>query len=255
MKKIIIGTISIICIIILLILFAPLGTKKNLVDIKNSSININIPKLSYVTKNKNNTLEIKSIRSKKSLEKDMSYLNDYENYYCNNTMMYYNDKKNLNITNYNITKKGLISTIKLSYDEGRVPDTDCRRITDYKKLDYIIQKRNTSYKTNYKYLNLDDNKLYNLYYNISDIIYFKDGLDKYDHSIDTLLYSSWISMKTVINYLEYQTENKNITKEIENNNQYIKYYNKDFLIVVCTTENKDIYIENIESINNSFCEQ
>lgn len=223
---------------------------------ENFKFSFNIPKLSFCIKHTKNHLEFKSFRSKISLEKEInSIINEYEKYICNNSTVYYDKNNYLTIKKYYVENSGLLNSVYIEYAVGRQTNNHCSRITDPKKL--LFQMKNCPadgcYETNlFKYKN-EDGKIYNLYYNHSQFILFKTGLEEYNYLTNMLKYS-WLSMKDVIDFMEFEVSNKNATKLIDSDKKYVMYSNKHFLLVKCTTDNKDIYIEDVSQSNkNNYC--
>ena len=77
----------------------------------------------------------------------------------------------------------------------------------------------------------------------------------YSDSFENMLQSSYISMDDLINFLEYQVENGDATKNYYSNKEITLYKNEDFSLLKCDTQNgnKDVYISDQLEYNESYC--
>lgn len=255
MKKKIFFIVSLIFLILgFLFYFFPFGIKKY--EVSNSSVTLDMPKLATVIDEDDNSIKLKFFRSKFSLKKDIKKIMDsYNTYYCNNSEVYYNKKNNVTIKSFKINSSFVFNELEINFEKGKISNNDCSVVKNFKKTDYSVKDcpGEFCYGTNHFYYQDENGKVYNLYYNYSKFLLFKTGNEKYNYLTSMLKYS-WISMKDVINFLEFQSKNGNTIKQIDENGMYIKYYNKDFILIQCTSDNKDIYLEDYSSLEkNNFC--
>ena len=134
---------------------------------------------------------------------------------------------------------------------GSKSNNECSLITDPKKLTHSILScpLGICYGTNeFKYKGKDGN-IYNLYFNLSTFLLFKNGRDEM-HYFNSMLKFGWMSMQDVIDYLDYRVENNKTVLELKEN--YKIYKSKEFYLILC--DNKTIYIEDSTFVeNNLYC--
>lgn len=90
-------------------------------DMENSSqtIELGVPRLSFMGKENDKSYSYKNIRSKKVLTKEVkSYLNTLIKLVCNNTTYYYDSKNDFTIINYSIKNHLLYNTISYEVRYG-----------------------------------------------------------------------------------------------------------------------------------------
>ncbi|MBF0990318.1 MAG: hypothetical protein HXK70_06195 [Clostridiales bacterium] len=103
-----------ICLILLIILTIFVVNKT---FIKDNYKNIQIPRFSYFIKDKNQELELISIKSFKALKNYFNIENtkEFTLYTCNNHQLYFNMKYKYFIYDINIDNKGIYRRIKFKY--------------------------------------------------------------------------------------------------------------------------------------------
>ena len=103
-----------ICLILLIILTIFVVNKT---FIKDNYKNIQIPRFSYFIKDKNQELELISIKSFKALKIYFNIENtkEFTLYTCNNHQLYFNMKYKYFIYDINIDNKGIYRRIKFKY--------------------------------------------------------------------------------------------------------------------------------------------
>ena len=103
-----------ICLILLIILTIFVVNKT---FIKDNYKNIQIPRFSYFIKDKNQELELISIKSFKALKNYFNIENtkEFTLYTCNNHQLYFNMKYKYFIYDINIDNNGLYRRIKFKY--------------------------------------------------------------------------------------------------------------------------------------------
>ena len=107
--------IKLLVIIILLTIFTILIINKTF--IKDNYKNIQIPRFSYFIKDKNQELELISIKSYKALKNYFNIENtkEFTLYTCNNHQLYFNMKYKYFIYDINIYDRGIYRRIKFKY--------------------------------------------------------------------------------------------------------------------------------------------
>jgi len=177
-----------------------------------------------------------------------SDIEDYDNYYCNNNDYYYNITEDITITNYGVKLGFPFNTFYISYHIGKFTNSECGAVDTSKELSYYVYDAinidgiDYCYMDNeFKYLNADGNK-YTVHYNCFGNLSFKNGLGKMTY-IDDMLEYGWLSMKDIVEFLDYSEKNKKATKtNFDNNGSYL-YRNEQFSLLKCDNDkNKDIYI-------------
>ena len=103
-----------ICLILLIILTIFVVNKT---FIKDNYKNIQIPRFSYFIKDKNQELELISIKSFRALKNYFNIENtkEFTLYTCNNHQLYFNMKYKYFIYDINIDNKGIYRRIKFKY--------------------------------------------------------------------------------------------------------------------------------------------
>ena len=121
--KIIFIILIIIILAVIILLNIPLGYNKisTIYDNENESqtIELGIPKLSFMKKENGKNYSYKNIRSNRILVKEIkSYLNTLNKVNCNDTTYYYDDKNKFTIINYSVKKHILYNTISYEVRYG-----------------------------------------------------------------------------------------------------------------------------------------
>lgn len=252
MKKVLLFLISIFLILVIYWVVPP-----NIKEYKIDNMIINLPSDIFSKKKvyKNAILDDEgkeiymyqlkytTIKNSRVIEnKFKKFFSNSEKIICNNKEEIYIKKNDVTITSYRIEKKDFITNVYLDIHIGKKNGNECYKIKDYKCIDYRISIPNNFRITpsNFRYLDNSGN-IYNIHYEYENDILFKYGNNYYKY-LDHLLQFGWISMDDIINYLEYQTEIGNATKNNYFNNNTL-YKNKDFSLLKCNAiNNKDIYI-------------
>ena len=122
-KKTIFIILVIIIFIGIMLLNIPLGYNKistiNGNKNKTQTIELGIPKLSFMKKENSKNYSYKNIRSNKILAKEIkSYLNTLNKINCNNTTYYYDAKNKFTIINYSVKNHILYNTISYEVRYG-----------------------------------------------------------------------------------------------------------------------------------------
>ena len=141
-KKIIL-CITILIFIIICLIFKNTYLGYEIKDVNYShsdrTINIGIPKVSFMIKNNDRSYSFKNLRNSNIVENEVKkYLNTLKYSTCNDTIYYYNENDNFSIINYTIKNHILYSTV--SYE---IVDKDycfTQKMSDYsKKLNGILR--------------------------------------------------------------------------------------------------------------------
>lgn len=144
-KKIIIFLVTLLTIIIYLI-FRNISFGYHIKEVNyshsNRTINLGIPKTSFMMKHNDKSYSYKNLRNSHIVENEIKkYLKTLKYSVCNDTIYYYNEKDNFSITNYSVKNHLLYNTI--SY---QVVDNDycfLQTIKDYeRKLDGLRRFHN-----------------------------------------------------------------------------------------------------------------
>lgn len=226
-------------------------------------INIDIPKLSKLDYVNDKSISFITFRDKKVISSELNnVLEKYQKYYCHNNDYYYNSTSDITITDYSVEGNAIYNRVTINYIHNKIDNNDCNVILDYHNLEYLLMDRNSSKedeescwtKRNFKYKNVIDGKIYNVYYNcvgINGDITFKSGANTY-HQLDIMLMNGWTSMNDIIDYFEYRYLNGEINKEFNYKAGYNIYITNKFSVVVCNTKdgNKDIYFDSNSLKNN-----
>ena len=90
---------------------------------KNGDFKIAIPLLYYYVSDEDNVVTFKTLR-KSTYDEEFrdNYLNSLTKYDCKNESFYYDERYNLAIYKYTVTKNIAIKTIKISYDIFDIKD-------------------------------------------------------------------------------------------------------------------------------------
>lgn len=233
-----------VSLIIIIFIFRSFPFGYNQYKISSDLSKITLPKFSYDIKNEQKgIITFKSHRSKFIIQDEINDMfESYDKYICNNKVLYYDKDHNITFMDYEISYRFFTNNIKLIYHSGKFSDNECAKVFDYKQMDYRIIPVNS---TGHCYIKEDkfeyrdeNNELHNVYYECFGNLAFKNGMNKMEY-IDRVLFFRWISMKDIINYLNYKTKDKTFTKKIIDK-KHTLYYNNDFYLLKC--DNKDIYI-------------
>lgn len=252
MKKLIISITSIIiCILIIYLVYIGFfitGTK--VISVSNAKLTI--PTHTYLKNTKENTINLISLRSTISLNKEISSIKkEYKETICALNTEYYDSQNNITITDYIVENNFIFNKITIKYHKNSPEETkNCRQITNYKDVRFYYgryQNLNTSMSPYYKYKD-EDEKLYQIYTDCPYCLEVKIGNGEY-WNLKNSLGASYIDMKLIIDNLDYRAKNNEITKKEYNDNS-ILYKTTQFSILKCS--NKEIYIsKNIN--NNNYC--
>ena len=105
-----------------------------------------------------------------------------------------------------------------------------------------------SNKILFKYKNIIDGKIYNVYSNLKNkAILLNTGMNKMNYLRNMLGYG-WVSMNQFIDYLDYIVLSNECSKVV--NKDYVIYKTKDFSLLKCN--NNDIYINESEYDYSNF---
>lgn len=254
MKKslLIVSTILIVFCIIGIVFFKNCNIGVKDYFIKEQNITLKAPKFLKLKEVKKQKIIFMSFKSEKSLKKSLnSYFKTLEKKMCNYEDDFYDKKNNITYKGYSIEKGGLFNTFTIEFVKGKETIEKCERVTDYKKMKYYIQERSNKINRDWferKYL-WTDNKIYNYYEDKRMYILIKRGRGEYGH-FTSLLSSGYISMDTLLKFLEYQTNQGKGEKQEFSNEATI--YNIDNLSVLkCTNKNayNKIYISHKEILD------
>lgn len=260
MKKKIIRTILLVIIVLFIIgvKFIPFGSKSY--TNKQMASTLIIPRLSFFEKECCMfSTTFRSFRSVDSLQKELNkIMKKYEKKTCNNKTVYYDSKNKITIYEYGVENGLLFNTYYINYDNVTMTNDDCNEITDFKKIEYKYyhipdNQERDSLSIHFKYLNEND-KLYNVYTDCRDCLSLKKGMG-YWETFENELSSSYISMNTLIEFLDYQVSNNKATKKYYSNKEIVLYKNDDFSLLKCNTAsgNQDVYISDKLEYDESYC--
>lgn len=245
LKKILIIS-AIIISMVLFIKYFPLGNDK--IELNDSKKMLNIPKLSFnLEESELYKAEFTSFKSIFSLERELnSIMQKYEKRTCNNKTIYYDKSQDITITDYGVSRGIILNSFYIEYVIGSYENYECNIVKDFTDLNYQVQKvkdnKSCVIPANFKYLNENGN-VYDIYYECFGDLLFKNGSGKMVYLTD-MLDSNQVSMKDIINFLEFQSINtRKVTKQ-HKKGKYILYQTKDFKLFKCDnwTNNRDIYI-------------
>ena len=126
-----------IILIILVILFKLLPFGYNIIQVEygsnDNSINLGVPKFSFLMKHNENSYSFKSLRGSNVLKSELkNYVNKLEHITCNNTAYYYDKESNITIVDYQVENHILYNTITYDVRLGNY----CSRL----KVDDYIKK-------------------------------------------------------------------------------------------------------------------
>lgn len=259
MKKKIFWLIIITCLILIIlgIKFIPFGSKSY--SNKKLSTTLTVPRLSFFKEECCMfSATFKSFRSKNSLQKELDkIIEKYEKKTCNNKTIYYDSANEITIYEYGVKSGFPFNTYYINYDKVNMSNDDCNVITDPTKIEYNYYHADDDQREElsalYQYLNSNGNK-YDVYSDCYMCLSIKKGMG-YSDSFENMLQSSYISMDDLINFLEYQVENGDATKNYYSNKEIILYKNADFSLLKCDTQNgnKNVYISDQLEYNESYC--
>lgn len=230
-KKITLVIIIIITILIYIIFKnTNLGYKITTINYKHNvvtpqQIQLGIPKLSFMMKNRDYSYSYKNLRSSEVVENELKkYLKTLDNLTCNNTVYYYNKEDNYSIIDYSVKDNFLYSTISYSI----IYDDYCRmqKIKEYQK--YISLR--TLHNLNGRITKEDNPK------NILKILLGDGGddIEKYQFTIDLqIIYYDHQGNEIIL-------EKSNGEYEIRNNN--LIYYRKEI-----TEQSQDLTIPEVST--------
>ena len=114
-KKLIIS-IVVLSVILLTVVFKNMNAGYTIKEVNykhsNRSIELGIPKYSFLIKNNDRSYSIKNLRGSNILENEIKrYLKTLKYSNCNDTIYYYNEKDNFSIINYGVRENVLFTTI------------------------------------------------------------------------------------------------------------------------------------------------
>lgn len=218
--------------------------KKTTYKSEQTDVNLRIPGFSFFNKECCMTsVTFTSPRSALFLQAELNdIMSDYESYTCNNNKYYYDEKEDITISKYGVEVGLLFNTFYITYDKGKRNANECSITTNYQELKYVVMPVN---ETGYCYIDESlkykdsDNKLNNLHYECFGNFAIENGRGKMIY-LDDMLQYGWITMDTIIDFLDYQVKQKRTSKSVHGKN--ILYKNKDFSLLQCNTTDKDIYI-------------
>lgn len=215
-----------------------------------------IPKTSTHIKNENSTINFNSFSSKILLKLEKKkLLEEYDKIYCQNKNMYVSKDSSLTIKDYTIKSKGIYNNVTIDYILDSVDNNYCSKI-DAKELKYLVYpplENNVCYIPD-RFSHKENGTNYLINYECFGNLAFRTGLDKYNY-FDMMLSYGWISIDTIINFLELQSEKGNGTTIQTNNSK--AYVMKYFTFIKCDSKNNNanIYINNKKQINlKDYCD-
>lgn len=226
LKKMII-IISIITILLIYIIFKNLNLGYSIKTINysyqstnNKEINIGVPKLSFMMKNRDYSYSYKNLRSSTVVENELKdYLKTLDYLTCNDTLYYYNKEDNFSVIDYSVKNNYLYSTISYAI----IDDDYCyqKKVKEY--ANYLASLRRLyTMSTNSSSKETLKNKLY---------ITLQDGgdtEDKYEFKIElkVIYYDSEGNLTTLEHSKgDYEIKNSKLIyyrKEILESNNKIK---------------------------------
>ncbi len=131
-----------IILIILVILFKLLPFGYNIIQVEygsnDNSINLGVPKFSFLMKHNENSYSFKCLRGSNVLKSELkNYVNKLEHITCNNTAYYYDKESNITIVDYQVENHILYNTI--TYDVRYGNYCNMLKINEYgKKLGKLL---------------------------------------------------------------------------------------------------------------------
>ena len=123
---------------------------------------------------------------------------------------------------------------------------------------YYVQKLNNYDKNEliqyYKYLDIDGKK-YSIYHMKGFELWVRDGRGDYEF-YHSHLFSGYLSMQDIFDFLEFQVKREQGTKEILDDGEITVYRTENLSLIRCNTTkgNKDVYLgdENL-SYKDNYC--
>ena len=181
------------------------------------------------------------------LNKINDILNEYEEYICQNQMFYYDKDNDITIKDVDIGNNEIINKYSITISKEMFDNNFCSKVIDYKNIKHQIKDVLTN-PHEYKYKNIVDGNIYNVYSNLKNkAILLNTGMNKMNYLRDMLTYG-WVSMNQFIDYLDYIVLNNKCSKF--ENKDYVIYKTKDFSLLKCN--NNDIYINESEYDYSNF---
>ena len=188
-----------------------------------------------------------SLKNLKSINKKIQKVlsNDTKTLCNNNNYTWYDKDNNITITGYDVKRDRILSHYYINYIEGKLTAYDCNIIDDYENVEYGYDKSylpvGKKYKVTdkqYEYKH-EDGEYYYVHSDCPHCLTIKNGRGTMTTLIQ-MLEGNYISMKTLIDSLDYSVSKNNTTKESYDDG--ILYKNKIFNLFICNTKKKDIYI-------------
>lgn len=181
------------------------------------------------------------------LNKINDILNEYEEYICQNQVFYYDKDNDITIKDVDIGNNEIINKYSVTISKGMFDNNFCSKVIDYKNIKYQIKDVLTN-PHEYKYKNIVDGNIYNVYSNLKNkAILLNTGMNKMNYLRNMLRYG-WVSMNQFIDYLDYIVLSNKCSKVV--NKDYVIYKTKDFSLLKCN--NNDIYINEMEYDYSNF---
>lgn len=117
--------IIIMCIILLKVLpFGYIVQHPSYTHYDNKTINLGVPKFSFMMQNKDENYSYKNLRGKTILQNEISeYLKTLKPVTCNDTVYYYDKSTNTTIIDYSVKSNLIYSTISYAVKNGNYCDT------------------------------------------------------------------------------------------------------------------------------------
>ena len=251
--------IVIIIVILLLLLcgtlikFYPFGNTKYY--LKEEKIYLNIPKLSIYETNENKNIVIfSSFRSKSSITNEFNKeLKKYQKKTCHLRDYYYDKEDDIMIEEFVLLDSNIFKNkFYIKYGKGYYTNDFCNILTDYKTINYnyyhIPKEVKRKMEKKFQYLDIEDNKRYDVYTDCNNCLEIIKGMG-YPGYFEDLLLSSYISMDTLLKFLDYQVSENKATKTNYQDGTF--YKNNDFSLLKCN--NKIIYMSDELEYNKNYC--
>jgi len=254
-KKIIVYVIIVFLIVIVGIKFIPLGSKNYQSSKLTSSLIV--PRFSFIKKEKDNYVAtFGTIKNKTILKLQLdNIMNNLKKKTCHYDTYYYDKDNDVTIEGYEIKSGILFNEFSIIYGKGEYSNDLCNVITDPTRIeyDYFHIDDIREIKPLYKYLHEDGN-LYNVHTTCDYCLSIKKGMGYYSYFED-LLKSSYMSMRDLISFLDYQVKIGDATRDVGINKEATIYKNKDFTFIECNTKegNKDIYFDERLDSSINYC--
>lgn len=247
--------IVIICVVIVVaIKIFPFGSSLYIVD---KSLKLNLPKFSFdIRKEESGKVDFKTVRSKAVVTLEVKRILDKcEKYLCNNKYYYYDKDNSLTIVNFEVKQHLFFNSIEIQYRKGKLNNNECSKIDNSKYLKYSITPVNETgfcyIPDKFKYYDEDGNR-HNVYYDCFGNLLFRNGMDEKTY-IDQLFGYRWLSVDTLIDFLEEQVKKGSFIKKAFDDKWSIIYRNNDFYLLKCGYKNNDIYIGKDIKNNREYC--